>query len=133
FLWAPDRPKLLDLKRGILSIFNPRKGPGVLRVTEGDGSRRNLTCYYSGGLEGDEQDAGQFTYCKFGLVLQAPDPYWYGNTVRLFFDRSAPNVVNFFDGRGVKDGEEITVPQPFLGMHISSDVPADSESRITIS
>ncbi|MEV2279179.1 phage tail domain-containing protein [Nocardiopsis sp. NPDC049922] len=133
FMWAPDRRRLLEIKRRVLNLFNPKKGLGTLRVTEGDGSSRTIRCYYASGLEGDEQDAGQFTYCKFGVVLQAPDPFWYGDNISLVFDRSTPNTVNFYDGRGVRNGEPVITPEPFLGMHISTDVPSQSSIQISIS
>jgi hypothetical protein len=133
FIWAPDRPKLLAIKRRVLNLFNPKRGLGILRVTEGDGSSRFIRCYYASGLEGDEQDAGQFTYCKFGLVLQAPDPFWYGDLISLKFDRSTPSTVSFYDGRGTRNGEPIIDPSPFFGMHVSTDVPSESSSQISIS
>lgn len=133
FLWAPDRRRLLDLKRRILRLFNPRKGEGVLRVTEHDGSSRFIRCFYASGLEGDEQDAGGFTWTRYGVVLRAKDPYWYGDKITLTFDRSSPNTVNFYDGRGVRGGETIITPSPFLGLHISSDYPNAAETLIAIS
>lgn len=133
FIWAPDRPGLLELKRRVVNLFNPKRGLGTLRVTEGDGSSRVIRCFYASGLEGDEQEAAQFTWCKFGLVLQAPDPFWYGDNISLTFDRSSANIVNFYDGRGVRDGEQIITPGPFFGMHISSDTPPGGTSQISIS
>lgn len=97
FLWAPNRELLLEVKRNILKAFNPKKGPGILQVTEGDGSSRSIGCFYSSGLEGDEGDGAGFTYCKFGLILKAPVPFWYGDQITIPFDISEPVHVNFYN------------------------------------
>lgn len=104
FFWAPDRASLISLKRQILRALDTGDAPGSLSVTEynGDGepSTRYLDCYYTSGMEGDETQGYDFVCQTFGLVVQAPDPFWYASKVTPpapdQFDSTVP--VSFFTG-----------------------------------
>lgn len=51
--------------------------PGRLRVKRPDGSEREISCVYSGGLEGAEgQDVSGPNFRRMMLVLRASDPLW---------------------------------------------------------
>jgi hypothetical protein len=56
--------------------LDPARGAGRLRILRVDGSLRELNCYYSGGLEGDES-AGGPTHQLAVISFRAEDPYWY--------------------------------------------------------
>lgn len=103
FLWAPTRGQLVNLKRDLVSRLIPKFGKGILKVVETDDfgvlSARYIDCYYSSGMEGDEQDAGQFTYCNFGLILKAVNPWWYGNPITAGYNLANITPVNFFTGK----------------------------------
>lgn len=67
--------------RQLARALDPVNGPGILRSTL-DGAVRDLECYYVGGFEGDETTAG-VDHAVLAMVLdfEAPDPYWFGETV----------------------------------------------------
>ncbi|TDD97175.1 phage distal tail protein [Actinomadura rubrisoli] len=132
FLWAPDRTSLLVLKRDLLVALDPAKGMGTLAVVETDGlgneSVRYLDCYYAGGLEGDESEGYDFVCLIYGLVLQAPDPMWYGPKIAPSTpDRFSSTVpVNFFTGkpRGAPD-EHIGA---FFPVHLSKSTYVEDKT-----
>lgn len=130
-LWAPTRGRLVALKRDLLAQMNPKQGAGTLKVAEtsdaGATDTRFIDCYYSGGLEGDDQDGAGFTYCQFGVTFQCPDPYWYGPAISPDVPIKVGSVkpVNFFTGkkRGEPD-EEVPGPwYPALHLSASSYIP----------
>ncbi len=51
-----------------------RSTPGVLRVARPDGTAREISCYYQGGLEGDSGDG--WLWSKDAVSLFCPDGYW---------------------------------------------------------
>lgn len=121
FLWAPTRGQLVNLKRALVARLVPKFGKGVLKVVETDDSgnltARYIDCYYSGGMEGDEQDAGQFTYCTFGVILKAPDSWWYGDSISKAFNLAGASPVNFFTGKARGSVNETTGAfLPFAGL-----------------
>lgn len=74
------RQEFLDKKRALLRRMDPKRGTGRLTWAEPDGTRRHIDCFYDSGMEG-EYGRGDHTRVsqKFGLVLKAFDPYWYGD------------------------------------------------------
>ncbi|MEU2867745.1 hypothetical protein ABZ769_00845 [Streptomyces olivoreticuli] len=91
-LWAPNRPELLALKRGLVAALVAEREPCVLRVAEADGTARSIRVHYTGGMEGDEgNDGAGLAFTRYGLQLTAPDPYWYGvERVETFRVHGAP-------------------------------------------
>lgn len=75
---AASDAALRDLLRTLARRLDPQRGDGKLRHTAIDGSMRELTCRYSGGLEGARTNgqAGP-TFRKGALLFRAHDPYWY--------------------------------------------------------
>lgn len=69
---------LRDLLRSLARRLNPQRGDGKLRHIATDGTTRDLTCRYTGGLEGDRVvgSAGA-TFRKGALLFRAHDPFWY--------------------------------------------------------
>lgn len=69
---------LRDLLRSLARRLNPQRGDGRLRHIATDGTTRDLTCRYTGGLEGDRVrgEAGP-TVRKGALMFRAHDPFWY--------------------------------------------------------
>lgn len=121
FLSATDRTTLLNLKRRLLSSFNPSYGAGQIRVTEQDGSSRWIEVYYASGAEGDEgkSQAGVY-WCKYGLVLRAFDPFFYaGSSQVVEFTPGALSLKKFFS-------------EPFLGLHLNSSANINGTSEVTI-
>jgi phage-related protein len=66
--------------RNLLRIFNPLKGDGKIISVSPDGSQREISCRYQGGLE--IQESGQI-WEKFVLVLKAFDPFWYETSTKV--------------------------------------------------
>jgi hypothetical protein len=86
-----DGTSEVDLRtqlRYLLRILNPLKGDGKLRVTGPDGSQRELTCRYKGGMEISEKlDSKIGNLQAVVLVLRAFDPFWYdSNTIVQTFN-----------------------------------------------
>lgn len=86
------RTEFLSRKRALLRSLDPKRGngqPGRLTWAEPDGTLRNLDCWYESGLEGDYgDDLYSVRWQRFGLVLRALDPYWYGPDVMLAWSGS---------------------------------------------
>lgn len=61
--------------------FDPRRGPGRLKVTNVDAAERNLDCYCSAWDASESFDTGDCgTFFMFVVTLIAPWPYWYSTT-----------------------------------------------------
>jgi hypothetical protein len=74
-----------------LKIFNPLKGDGKIKSISPDGSQREISCRYQGGLEIEE--SGRI-WEKFVLVLKAFDPFWYDSStiVQTFNINESPGT-----------------------------------------
>lgn len=111
-LGAANRSDYLTLKRDISRKLVTRQGlPGTLSVYEivGDAiTVRHIDCYYAGGMEGDEQTASNLTYSQHGLILRAPDPWWYGNAVNKDYSLAGTTPINFFTGKARGAPDELT-------------------------
>jgi hypothetical protein len=72
--------------------------PGVWVVTQPDGTRRYLTCRYTG-LEDDSDDIdpGLVGWCVYGIKMAAEQPYWAGETVTETF-LQVPPTNNYYGG-----------------------------------
>lgn len=90
---ADTESQLRQLMRDTLKMINPFKGDGKLRSIAVDGTVRELMCYYTGGLEGDEgRNAKGIWWQKAILVFDADDPYWYDSSTQvLTFTRGQPS------------------------------------------
>jgi phage-related protein len=77
--------------RKLLKIFNPLKGDGKIKSISPDGSQREISCRYQGGLEIEE--SGRI-WEKFVLVLKAFDPFWYDSStiVQTFKINESPGT-----------------------------------------
>jgi hypothetical protein len=75
---AADEMTLRTLIRNITGWFNTSMLPGTLQAVDPDGvTRRQIGCYYAGGLEGDGSDDNRGGgNIFFPLQLEAPDPFW---------------------------------------------------------
>ncbi|GGW89479.1 phage tail domain-containing protein [Streptomyces noursei] len=84
YIYGIDRKTLRDLKRRLISAVSPQNGSCVLKFVEADGQPRYLSCYYKGGLEGNEgQDNAGFRWVKYGLQLTAMEPYFYSQNIQV--------------------------------------------------
>ncbi|MFF9481390.1 phage tail domain-containing protein [Streptomyces sp. NPDC014733] len=84
YLYGIDRRTLRDLKHRLISAVSPQNGPCILKFVEADGQPRYLSCYYKGGLEGNEGgDNSGFRWIKYGLQLDALDPYFYSRNIQV--------------------------------------------------
>ncbi|WP_433224465.1 phage tail domain-containing protein [Microtetraspora malaysiensis] len=121
FMYADDRPTYMRMKRDFLASINPVYGPGKLTLTEGDGSSRFITAYYTGGAEGDEgEETSGFTWCKYGVILRAMDPYWYaGSSQVVEFTPGANDLKKFFG-------------EPFFGLYLNSNQELNGDSAISV-
>ncbi|WP_344859732.1 phage tail domain-containing protein [Planomonospora alba] len=133
YLYGADRPSMLAVKREFLASLNPAFGPGRLTVTEGDGSSRWIEAHYAYGAEGDEEtEVSGFTWCKYGLVLRAMDPYWYSSeTVERTFRDSVGDLKPFFSDPffGLNINRTYTLNQS-VTLEVSGDVETWPEWRI---
>jgi hypothetical protein len=74
---GPDLEALMDDVHGwFYTADEQRRRPGALRVTRRDGTRRQIACYYTGGLEGDlsQSEAGVY-WQRMTVELTAVDPW----------------------------------------------------------
>lgn len=94
YLHGIDRQTINALKRQLFLALNPKRGYCILRFREGDGSTRELTAYYKGGMEGSEgTDTAGFTWARYGLTFTAMDPWFSAatpQTIRWSFGQSPP-------------------------------------------
>jgi hypothetical protein len=121
-IYSQIRDDYLDLKRYIMAKLMTRQNlPGTLSVYEtspsGEVTVRSIDCFYAGGMEGDEQEAANYTYSKHGLVLRCPDPFWYGLSVNSPYSLAGASPTNFFTGKARGSAGELTGPfLPFSGL-----------------
>jgi hypothetical protein len=81
---AASELALWEARRAWAYRFDATRGDGKLRSTGPDGSQRDLTCRYSGGLQGNEGlDVSGAYWMEFVATLRAVDPYWYGRNAVL--------------------------------------------------
>ncbi|WP_430376689.1 phage distal tail protein [Streptomyces sp. B1-3] len=90
-----SRAGFVARKRSFLKTLNPYLGPGVLTLTEADGSFRTIEAYYASGAEGDfGETVSGLHWQVVGLTFSCPSPYWLGQSVHL--DYGAGATGNFF-------------------------------------
>lgn len=78
YIYGADRRSVIELKKELFSLVNPKNGACKLVVSEAEGTHRYLEVHYVSGAEGNEgTDTAGFTWIKYVLVLRAMDPYWY--------------------------------------------------------
>lgn len=117
YLEAASETALRDLLRSLAKRMNPQRGDGRLRYIAVNGTTRDLTCRYNGGLEG-ARVVGQAgpTYRKGALVFRAVDPFWYDTT---------PTTVTLTAGSG-----GTFLGSPFLPIKLGSDVVLGQQSVV---
>jgi hypothetical protein len=94
---AETEVELRNKMRSILRMINPLKDDGILRCIAADGSVRELTCRYSGGLEGDESRENRgIWWQKAILVFNADDPFWYDSSTIVQTFKLNENPGTFF-------------------------------------
>lgn len=88
---------LHDVTRDLLTWFDPTKGDGTLTVMAPDGSERQITARYRGGLEmAEAQDSLGNGWRKAVLRLRAPYPYWEDTADVTQTFSSGVGVATFF-------------------------------------
>jgi hypothetical protein len=96
FVWADSPSAMRAEDARFRATLRPEKR-GVLRISEPDGTHRDITLRYVAGAEGH---FGSDTYGRFwmrhALTLVAEDPYFYGDEVS--FEFSAAPASNFYGG-----------------------------------
>lgn len=132
FLWAPTRADYLSLRRQLINQMSPDDGIGTLRVYEPSlESTRYIRCYLSSGMEGDDTASltNGYTYGSYGVILHAPDPYFYGPTINERIELSTVTPINFYTGKNRGDPTESTGPFMVPGLHLSSSyIPAGNRT-----
>jgi hypothetical protein len=95
-LAADDERTFRQRARFLRAAMRPKIGPGTLTVRTEDGEARSLTCYCTGGFEGDESldvtHSGR--WWKLALKFYAPSPWWEGDPITASLGLGVP--VNFF-------------------------------------
>jgi hypothetical protein len=85
--------------RTVVDLFvqTRRLGPGRLRITRPDGTRREILAYYQAGLEGDPDD-GLWTRASPVVGLYCPDGLWrdVDPTVREWRQEAGQDYLNPF-------------------------------------
>jgi hypothetical protein len=101
--------------RSFLSLFNPLRGDGKLRVQGPDGEIRELICRYVGGMEGQEgKDNSGETFIIMVVTFRALDPFWVSAqefTYSFELDQNPPKWFPIFPLRlgGESVVSEITI------------------------
>lgn len=87
YLRADTRAEFLTEKRELLAKLAPTRGLATLEVAEEDGSRRRISCYFTGrGAEGDGgRDRAGRNWVRYNLELRCPEPYWRGDPLHVEF------------------------------------------------
>jgi len=92
FLAGPNPPAFLAAWRGMVRSFTATRPPagvpvaGKLRVTQSDGTFRELAMVYDDGLDPDRARGYGVTCLTAVIAGTAYDPWWYGpDTVGLIF------------------------------------------------
>ena len=80
--------------RALVRAMRPKAGPGTLTVTTEWGDSRSLSCYCTGGLEGDQANnvGGSGLWWRMVLKFYAPSPWWQGDERTITFGLSAPSA-----------------------------------------
>lgn len=108
YLEQDSETSLRDLLRSLARRLNPQRGNGKLRHIAVDGTSRDLTCRYAGGLEGDRvRGSAGSTHRKGALLFRAHDPFWYD---------TAPMSSTFTTG-----AQPNFLGDPFLPIKLASD------------
>lgn len=78
-LSAASDVALRALLRSFVGSMDPTRGSGKIRVTAPGGDQREITCWYSAGLELDESlgETSGLSWQQVPLKMRALDPYWY--------------------------------------------------------
>lgn len=139
FVWAPTRGQFVNLRRAFINKFNPKNGVGTLKVveTDDDGSQsaRYIDCYYLSGLDGDTKTPAELTYGTYGIILRAPDPWWYGAMQTKNFNISGATPLNFYTGKAVGSVGEHTgnfldaKPPPIIPWNLSPTLMANGVAQ----
>lgn len=82
FMQRDSREELTALRRAFVAGTSPHLGACQLTVAQPDGSRRHIDAWRGEGMEGEE-GSGDWgvTLMRYGLVLRALEPYFYGDDV----------------------------------------------------
>lgn len=82
FFTGTTREALTTLRRSFAAATSPRRGACVLTVAQPAGDRRSIEVWRGEGMEG-EDGPGEWgvTAMRYGLVLRALDPFFYGDEV----------------------------------------------------
>lgn len=78
FILSRTRADFIAKMRALVSMFNPDKGEGRLRVKHYDSQPREIYCRYRAGLEGQSDGSGWSPgSAKVILTFRASDPFFY--------------------------------------------------------
>jgi phage-related protein len=121
FFTRPDRSALTTLRRSFAAATSPKRGECVLSVAQPDGTVRHIAVYRGEGMEGEEGE-GQWgvTAMRYGLVLRAFDPFFYGDDVALSWSGVATQT--FFPLVHSSTNFVILLPSQVLGSTTADNV-----------
>lgn len=74
----------LDVESKLRRLSNILRGKVVLKATYETGEAYELNTYFNGGAETQFGDEANQSYCKWGITLQAPQPFWTSATPQTF-------------------------------------------------
>lgn len=145
-LWGDSREEAVELKRRLRRALPPTrmfKRMAKLVVAEADATglyepQREIEVYYDSGLEGAEGEENGRNYFRYGLVLQATDPFFRATSdvrvpfvtyvdVRKFFP---PEAEPFVSPDGVSGGFKLT-PDPVFTTSMTINNPGDEPAYPT--
>lgn len=91
---ANDQAAFRARVAALTRAMRPKAGPGQLVVADEYGVERQLTCYYTSGLEGNEARGTKLAgrWWKAAVHLLADDPWWYGTERTVDVGLGAPTV-----------------------------------------
>lgn len=74
---TPDEPSLRTALRQLVYAMDPTRGEGIIRVTSPIGDVREVGCYYTAGLDMQEQpEMSGPGMQQAAVTFRAYDPYW---------------------------------------------------------
>jgi hypothetical protein len=95
YIEGENEMELKNKLRFLMKIMNPLKGDGRFKSISPDGSQRELTCRYSGGLDISEKKGNKIGNLQIAiLIFRAFDPFWYDSQtiVQTFRKNESPGL-----------------------------------------
>ena len=94
-VFGADRGAVETNLRRLARLLQDKNGPTKVTATYSDGSSVYIEAHYTGGAETQFGEDAGFTYCRWVITLQAPQPFWESGQTSSF------SVTSGSTGRGL--------------------------------